>query len=136
MRFLTRLFGWALAIIVGIIAVLLMIGSREIVTVQLALVPGALEWPLFVVVLAAWVVGFFCGAIIMWFNGSDWRELARDEMVELDQARKEIDALKAELEAVRGDADRAETALAGRGTAAGNDNRLLAAPAGKALQKR
>jgi hypothetical protein len=131
MQFLTRLIGYILAAGLGLVAVLLMVGSRDPAVIKLALINGSVELPLFAAILAAWLIGFFCGVVIMWFCGGRWRDLARDEMVELDAAQTEIADLKQELAKVRADADRAE---ATHGDAlAGNDNRQVALLPGRAL---
>ncbi len=122
MSYVNRLFGWALAVVLGIAAVLLMIGSREPVVLRLALVPESLELPLFVAVLGAWVIGFICGGIVMWFSEARWRRLARDEMVDLEELRRENDSLRADLAEARAAADRADAAPGTALTAPGNDN--------------
>jgi uncharacterized integral membrane protein len=110
MTFLSRLIGWTLAALVGLVAVLLMVGSREPVALQMALVPGSLEMPLFAAILLAWVVGFICGAVVMWFSDGRWRRLAREEMAERQQARAENETLKQSLADARAAADAADAA--------------------------
>lgn len=120
MGFVSRLIGWTLGIVLAVFAIMLMIGSREMVDLQLALVPGSLQLPLFAAVLAAAVVGFFCGAVVMWFSQGRWRSLARDEMADVEELQRENAALKAELAEIRAAADRADSQRAM--TSAGNDN--------------
>ncbi len=122
MRFLTRLIGWILAAIVLVGAVLLMIGSRDIVTLQLALFPQQIELPLFAAVLAAAVLGFVCGGVVMWCIQGRWRHLARESLMDLEAAQDEIAALKADLAKSREDADRAD-AINAAAQLPGNDNK-------------
>jgi len=121
MRFLTRLVGWILAAALLVGAVLLMVGSRDPVTLRLALFPQEVQLPLFAAVLAAAVVGFFCGGVVMWFTQGRWRRLARECLMELEDAEAEKEALKADLAKARQDADRADAASAAQ-LAPGNDN--------------
>lgn len=121
MRFLTRLIGWILVALLLLGAVLLMVGSRDPVTLRLALFPQELQLPLFAAVLAAWVVGFVCGGIVMWITQGRWRRLARECLMELETLQAENEDLKADLAKAREAADRAEAAsIAER--LPGNDN--------------
>lgn len=121
MRFLTRLIGWILAAALLLGAVLLMVGSRDPVTLRLALFPQEVQLPLFAAVLAAAAAGFFCGGAVMWFTQGRWRRLARECLMELEDAEAEKEALKADLAKARQDADRADAASAAQ-LAPGNDN--------------
>lgn len=121
MRFLTRLVGLLLAVLLLIGAVLLMVGSRDPVTLRLALLPQELQLPLFAAVLAAAVVGFVCGGIVMWITQGRWRRLARESLMELEDAEAETASLKADLAKAREDADKADAANAAL-QAPGNDN--------------
>lgn len=131
MQFLTRVMGWFFACVLGLLAVLLMVGSREPAVVQLALVPGSVELPLFAAILIAALIGFFCGAVVMWFSDGRWRRLARDEMAELEDVHAENERLKQELADARMAADAAE-ATQDRAYA-GNDNRQVALVPDRAL---
>ena len=119
MRFLTRLVGWTLAALLLVGAILLMVGSRDPVTLRLALFPQEVQLPLFAAVLAAAVAGFVCGGVVMWFSQGRWRRLARECLVELEEAQAEIAGLKADLAKAREDADKADAAAL---QAPGNDN--------------
>jgi uncharacterized integral membrane protein len=121
MRFLTRLVGLLLAVLLLIGAILLMVGSRDPVTLRLALLPQEVQLPLFAAVLAAAVVGFVCGGIVMWITQGRWRRLARECLMELEDAQAETASLKADLAKAREDADKADAANAAL-QAPGNDN--------------
>ncbi len=121
MRFLTRLVGLVLAVLLLIGAVLLMVGSRDPVTLRLALFPQEIQPPLFAAVLAAAVVGFVVGGIVMWFSQGRWRRLARECLMDLEDAQAETASLRADLAKAREEADRADAAKAAL-QAPGNDN--------------
>ena len=131
MRFLTRLVGLVLAVLLLIGAVLLMVGSRDPVTLRLALIPQEVQLPLFAAVLAAAVVGFVCGGIVMWITQGRWRRLARECLVELEDAEAENASLKDDLAKAREDADKVDAANAAQ-QAPGNDNAGALALSGRA----
>lgn len=131
MRFLTRLVGLVLAVLLLIGAVLLMVGSRDPVTLRLALIPQEVQLPLFAAVLAAAVVGFVCGGIVMWITQGRWRRLARECLVELEDAEAENASLKDDLAKAREDADKVDAANAAQ-QAPGNDNAGALALPGRA----
>ena len=129
MRFLATIIWAAIGVVLLIAAVLFMIGTREIVELRMEFVPQTLELPLFAAILAAIVVGFIAGALVMWISDGRWRDLARDEMVEIDEQRQEIDRLKQNLAEARAAADKAEASFAA-GADPINDNRQLTTTAG------
>ncbi len=115
MRLLTRLFAWAFGFAAGILALLFVIQSREPVTLAIWGIPEQIEVPLFFAVLAAGLIGFFCGAIVMWFCDGHGRRLGRSYLTELHASRGEVDRLKEELTAMRKAADAADQARAAAG---------------------
>lgn len=121
MQFLTRLVGLVLAALLLIGAVLLMVGSRDPVTLRLALFPQEIQLPLFAAVLAAAAAGFIIGGIVMWFSQGRWRRLARECLMDLEDAQAETASLRADLAKAREEADRADAAKAAL-QAPGNDN--------------
>lgn len=122
MRFLTRLIGWILAGLILLGAILLMVGSRDLVTLRLELLPLQVELPLFAAVLIAAVIGFVCGGIVMWISQSRWRHLARESLIDLEEAEAENAALKDDLAKARVEADKADAANAAQ-QLPGNDNK-------------
>ncbi|MCA8930200.1 MAG: hypothetical protein KDC18_19250 [Alphaproteobacteria bacterium] len=112
MRRITRFFAWALGIVLGVAALLFAIESRETVTLALWGIPDRLEVSLFTAVLGFWVIGFFCGAIVMWFCHGDSRRLGRAYQMEAAETRRENDKLKRDLAAMREAADAADLARA------------------------
>ena len=131
MRFLTRLISWILAAALLIGAILLMVGSRDLVTLRLALFPQEVELPLFAAVLAAAVVGFVCGGILMWLTQGRWRHLARESLMDLQDAQSENRSLKADLAKAREEADKADAASAAA-QLPGNDNKGVVMLPGRA----
>jgi len=131
MRLITRLLSWALGIVLGVAALLFAIESRETVTLALWGIPDKLEVSLFLAVLGFWVIGFFCGAIVMWFCQGESRRLARNCQVELAEARNEVDTLKNDLAAMRREADSADQART-PALGAANSNRQQARLPGRA----
>ncbi len=110
MRLIIRLVAWGLGIVLGLAALLFAIESRETVTLALWGIPDKLEVSLFVAVLGFWVIGFFCGAIVMWFCNGKSRRLGRAYQAELYDALREVDKLKTDLAAMRKAADEADQA--------------------------
>ena len=108
MRLITRLFAWVCGIVLGLVALLFVIGSREPVTLAVWGIPDTIEVPLFLAVLAAAVIGFFFGAVVMWFSNGRSRRLGRAYLAELHQVRVENDELRRELAAMRQAADAAD----------------------------
>ena len=126
MRLITRWVSWALGIILGLAALLFAIETREQVTLGLWGIPDKLQVSLFAAVLVFWVIGFFCGAIVMWFRDGKTRRLGRAYQAELHEARNEIERLNGELAAMRRQADEADQArLSATGPANSNDRALL-----------
>lgn len=133
MRLITRLVAWSVGIILGLAALLFAIESREPVTLALWGIPDRLEVSLFTAVLGFWVIGFFCGAIVMWFRDGKSRRLGRAYQAELHEARREVEKLKDEVAAMRRAADEADHArLSSAGAANSNDRALLP---GRAVQR-
>jgi uncharacterized integral membrane protein len=112
MRLITRLVAWAFGFAAGIIALLFVIESREPVTLAIWGLPEQIQVPLFFAVLVAGLVGFFCGAIVMWFCDGRSRRLGRTYLSELRASQKEADKLKEELAAMRKAADAADQSRA------------------------
>ena len=122
MRFLTRQVSWILAAAILVGSILLMVGSRDLVTLRLALFPYEIELPLFAAVLGAAVVGFVCGGILMWFTQGRWRHLAREALIDHEALQKENRKLTDDLAMARSEADKADAANAAP-QLPGNDNR-------------
>lgn len=128
MRLITRLVSWALGLALGLLALLFTIESRDPVTLTLWGVPDQITVPLFLAVLGAWVIGFFCGAIIMWFSHGQSRRLGRSYQSELHEARREIERMNGELTAARQAADAADQARLQAQSAANNNRQTRLLP--------
>ena len=128
MRLITRLVAWASGLALGLVALLFAIETREPVTLSVWGIPDQITLPLFLAVLGAWVVGFFCGSVIMWFCDGKSRRLGRSYQAELHEARKEIERMNGELAALRQDADAADQARIQALGAANSNNQARLLP--------
>jgi uncharacterized integral membrane protein len=86
----------------AVVIVGLAVANRQVVTISFdpfnAAEPAfALTAPLFVVVLILVIVGVVIGGVAAWFRQSKWRRTARRLDAELQTARAEASALRAEL---------------------------------------
>lgn len=122
MQLITRLVAWILGIALGLASLLFAIASRDPVTLTIWGIPDQITVPAFVAVLVAWVIGFFVGAIVMWFCHGRSRRLGRAYQSELSQARQEIERLQGEMSGLRKAADDADQARI-RAQGAANNNR-------------
>ncbi|MEM7442464.1 MAG: LapA family protein [Pseudomonadota bacterium] len=87
-----RYFSWIITIPLAVIAVLFAISNRDPVTLDLWPLPFTLTIPIFIVVLAAIVVGFLAGGLVAWMGSSRYRRAARRERARADALRAETKA--------------------------------------------
>jgi len=97
-----RLFAWVLALPIAVVAVTLAVANRKPVT--LALDPFRPEnpafsvvVPLFVVILAALILGVLLGGVTMWWRQRFHRRAARIGRRETNRLAAEKDALAAKV---------------------------------------
>lgn len=70
-----RLLYWVIAPPLMVAAILFAISNRQQAEIHLWSLPYAIELPVYLVALGSLVVGFFIGALAMWYN--DVRRRAR-----------------------------------------------------------
>lgn len=93
MKIVFRLIVVVIAIVLAVFAV----SNRSAVELGLWPLPGALSLPLYLLVLAALLVGFVVGQLTAWIAGRHWRREARE-------ANRRIAALEGELDDARAEA--------------------------------
>jgi len=81
-------------LIAAIVLAVFAISNRGNVALGLWPLPGVIDLPLYLLILAALLFGFLAGQIVAWIAGRHWRR-------ELRQANRRITALEAELAAAR-----------------------------------
>ena len=111
-----RLLGWAIGILIAVVAVVFAIHNHQILTLDLWPVPFVLTAPLFALVLAAALVGLLLGWLFAWIGAGRWRRLAR-------QRGRDIAALKTTVAELR-----AEKVRDAHGHAPGEPSRSPALP--------
>jgi uncharacterized integral membrane protein len=85
-----------IVVIAAIVLAVFAISNRVNVALHLWPLPGAIELPLYLLILATLLLGFLVGQIVAWIAGRHWRR-------ELRQANRRIAALETELGAARAD---------------------------------
>lgn len=75
---------------IGLAAVLFAVSNRGSVQVDFWPLPVVREIPLFLMVLAAALIGFIGGAIVAWFSGGRTRQRAR-------RARRQVTGMEKDL---------------------------------------
>lgn len=88
---------------VGLIAALLALfaaSNREAVVVGLWPLPFVVDLPLYLVVLAATLIGFIAGAVCAWIGGARGRREARQRRRRLAAIEQELSATQAQLPGV------------------------------------
>ncbi len=85
---------WIVLALVAVLLILFAVSNRATVSVGLWPLPETIELPLYLLVLATLIVGFFSGELVAWVGGWRWRREAR-------RSRERIAMLERELEAER-----------------------------------
>jgi uncharacterized integral membrane protein len=120
-----RKFFTALVLIpLGLILVVFAVANRHLVTVSFdpfnSSDPGiGMTLPLFVVIIAAAILGVVAGGSATWFRQRRWRVAARRHEADARQARAQLAALRTDAVASRGDPQRFPALLQGPGYGSG-----------------
>jgi uncharacterized integral membrane protein len=109
---LVKLVHWLVTLPLAIILVIFAVSNREAVSFSLWPLPLVLETKLYLVVLAALIVGFLVGELVAWINGRHWRREARRRARRIEALERELDATQAKLP--KGDAARVPVAVGRR----------------------
>ncbi len=100
MRTAVKLVGWALMVALALVMAAFAIHNYHRVTLDLWPLPFAeVRVALFILVLAAALIGFLAGGIVAWFGGRSVRRLARLRGRALHATRRELDETRAKLPA-------------------------------------
>ena len=79
---------------VALVAVVFSIANRQGMTINLWPLERSQDLPVFAVILAAVVVGFLLGAIVMWLSSAPVRDRARRARFQRDDLERELAYLK------------------------------------------
>lgn len=82
--------AWIVTIPIALVAISFAVSNRELVTVALWPLPGAITAPLYLVVLLPLVLGFLAGGIVAWFAAARTRSTLRRHTARLDQLEAEV----------------------------------------------
>jgi uncharacterized integral membrane protein len=115
-----KFFTAVVLIPLGLILVVFAVANRHLVTVSFdpfnSTDPSiAIRMPLFVVIIAAAIVGVVAGGSATWFRQRHWRRAARQHEADARQARAQLADLRAGATASRYDPARLSAPLPGAG---------------------
>lgn len=96
---------WLIFLPIAVVVIALSVVNREPVPFSIGL-GGSWQVPLFLLLLAAGLLGILCGGIGAWFAAGGSRRRARQARAEAVQARQELDALRLRTEAARAELER------------------------------
>ncbi|HUK58360.1 MAG TPA: LapA family protein [Stellaceae bacterium] len=88
---------WIVTAPAAVVAALFAVSNREHVSVGLWPLPDVLDAPLYLVVLAALVVGFLFGEFVAWLGAGQTRRLARERMRRIAALERELNAAQSTL---------------------------------------
>ena len=89
-----RRFAWIITLPVTLVVVIFAIANRGGVTLDLWPLEMSYSLPLFALVLIAILVGFVCGAAVMWFSAGKARNKAREFYYRASNLERELTYLK------------------------------------------
>ncbi len=89
-----KLIGWALIVILGLIAITFSVHNYQTANLDLWPLPYTIGLPLFAIVMAAMTAGFLIGVVVIWLAGGRYRGRAREQGRELRSARIELEREK------------------------------------------
>jgi uncharacterized integral membrane protein len=89
-----------LVIPLGVLLTALAVVNRKPTTLVLDPLGGAVDVPLFLLLLGALALGLLIGGLATWLGQSKWRRMARQRGQELSHWRRQADRLEKELEAM------------------------------------
>jgi uncharacterized integral membrane protein len=95
-RFLSRLFGWIVAVAALAIAIAFAVGNKHPIPVVFEPDLFTLEAPLYAIVFTAVFIGLLIGGFTAWKRAGRWRRLARQRGRMIAELEAENRALRAE----------------------------------------
>ena len=88
---------WTVVIVVAAVVALFAASNRETVSLGLWPLPFVAQAPLYLVVLAALIVGFAAGAAVLWVRGRGRRRQLRECRRQNEALARELAATQAQL---------------------------------------
>jgi putative membrane protein len=92
-----KLLFWVFVALVGVVVALFAVSNREVVSLGLWPLPFVLDLPLYLVILAAWLIGLLVGALCAWFAGRHGRGEGRRRLRRIAALERELAATQAQL---------------------------------------
>lgn len=94
-------FSWILTLPLTVAVVVFAVNNIAAIPVDLWPFGIVAMWPTYLVVLLAIVIGFLCGAAVMWFSAGRSRREARQQRAEARRLAHELESLRKATEAAR-----------------------------------
>jgi putative membrane protein len=95
---LIRLISGLAIVVVGLVVIVFSISNRDGVNIDLWPLPFTPEIPIYVIVWAAGVVGFFAGGVVAWFSAGRVRRRARSASRKANSLEKDLGILKQKID--------------------------------------
>jgi putative membrane protein len=92
-----KLLFWFFVALVGVVVALFAVSNREAVPLGLWPLPVVLDLPLYLVILAAWLIGLVVGALCAWIAGRRGRREGRRRGRRIAALERELAATQAQL---------------------------------------
>jgi uncharacterized integral membrane protein len=89
-----KLIRWLVTAPLALVLVVFAVSNRETVSVTFWPTPFEIDMPLYLVVLAALLLGFLLGQFIAWINGGKKRREARDKARRVRELESEVENLR------------------------------------------
>jgi uncharacterized integral membrane protein len=92
-----RLLFWIFVALAAVVVALFAVSNREAVSLGLWPLPFVLDLPLYLVILAAWLIGLVVGALCAWIAGRHGRREGRRRGRRIAALERELAATQAQL---------------------------------------
>lgn len=85
-----RFIYWVITALIALVVVVFAVSNRAVVTLALFPLPAALQVPLYLAVMATFIVGFLVGAFVVWVGGGRHRAEARQLRRRMDRLQRDV----------------------------------------------
>lgn len=85
-----RFIYWVITALIALVVVVFAVSNRAVVTLALFPLPAALQVPLYLAVMAAFIVGFLVGAFVVWLASGRHRAEARQLRRRMDRLQRDV----------------------------------------------
>ena len=85
-----RFIYWFVTALVALVVVVFAVSNRAVVSLTFFPLPAALDAPLYLVVIAAAVLGFIVGALVAWLGAGKHRREARHLRRRIDRLQQDV----------------------------------------------